>query len=278
MAAKNIVDVVGAMKDYVDDTFVTHEEEKEEGAYNLLINTAVSQTINSATFTVNADKTITVNRTSTGQAQALYNIGTVTGVTYCKFVGCPSGGSSTTYSITIYNQTLHTYGIGEDTGNGLIVNLNPNYIYQMQIVIRANETISNRIFKPMVTADLHATYDSYVAPVMSNLALTNALTEINNNLAEINNNLAETDKIYEAAPGTGTTVTISSKYGILFISRYFNGATLNAIFMRDFSGTARSIINTFTSSQLTVSFTSSSGWSISNNVGGNISVIAIGHM
>ena len=45
--------------------------------------------------------------------------------------------------------------------------------------------------------------------------------------------------------------------------------------MRDFSQTAGAIVNSFTSSELTVTYSASNGWSVTNNVGGNICIVAL---
>ena len=77
------------------------------------------------------------------------------------------------------------------------------------------------------------------------------------------------------APSNNTTTTIDKKYCVLIIVRFFNGANKYAIFARDFAPTVGALVNTFTSSELTVTYSSTTGWSVTNHVGGNVTVYAL---
>ena len=71
------------------------------------------------------------------------------------------------------------------------------------------------------------------------------------------------------------TATIDKKYHIIFVLRFFNGANKYAVFARDFGNVVGSFVNTFTSSELTVTYSASTGWSVENHVGGNIMVYGV---
>lgn len=116
---------------------------------NLLENTATSQTINGVTFTVNDDKSVTVNGTAT--ADSLLTLGTTTakkGNEY-RWSGCPSGGSDSTYylfagfTIDYYNQ-VKDYGYGSGTGV-----LSGDTTFESYIMVKSGTTI-NATFYPMI--------------------------------------------------------------------------------------------------------------------------------
>jgi hypothetical protein len=119
--------------------------------------TAQTKTINGVTFTNNGDGTYTVN-------------GTASDVTYFpladpftdldlsrkyKIVGCPQGGSGNTYLLYDDKNALL-----KDTGNGAVYT--PANQPKIYIRITSGYTANNLIFKPMLTTDLSADYDSFV--------------------------------------------------------------------------------------------------------------------
>lgn len=125
---------------------------------NLLNPTAQTRTINGVTFTNNGDNTITVNGTSTDTAY--FAIGSqFTDLDLSKkykIVGCPKGGSEDTYSL--YDDNNNATNV--DCGNGAVYT--PTNQPKLYIRIRKGTTVNNLLFKPMLTADLSATYDDFV--------------------------------------------------------------------------------------------------------------------
>lgn len=123
----------------------------DSGAKNLLKITASSQTINGVTFTVNDDKTVTVNGTNTGTASALFTISELdlpANVTY-SLSGCPSGGTLDTYylgSLDIVNWLPFLTDIGAGASGGLTTAKTVRF----RIGVRPGVTVSNLIFKPML--------------------------------------------------------------------------------------------------------------------------------
>ena len=126
---------------------------------NLFKNTAVSQTAYGVTFTVNADKSITVNGTAT------QNIFLIMGSFYFEagkqyiLTGCPSGGSGTKYFLAYNGMGGHQY----DTGSGTIFSVNESVTKAMLLVIVSGQTVSNLTFYPMLRyADItDDTYEPY---------------------------------------------------------------------------------------------------------------------
>ena len=132
-----------------------------EHGKNLLVHILGANTesiINGVTCTKNGDGTYTVNGTATDTCE--FRIGTIklsSGI--YKTVGCPSGGSSSKYRNYVTN--INT-GISSEGGNGNIFTLleDSNDI-RFYIRIERGVTVSNLLFKPMITMDITATYDDF---------------------------------------------------------------------------------------------------------------------
>lgn len=131
-----------------DNTITISDDNEHSTSYpinlpvkNYLQNNATSTTINEVVFTKNADGTILVNGTATGQI--VYNINEsviLNGNYYMS--GCAEGGSDTTYKMQLYGT-----GGTDDIGNGANIS-NVNGV--VRIVIRSGTHCDNLIFKPMI--------------------------------------------------------------------------------------------------------------------------------
>jgi hypothetical protein len=134
---------------------------------NLLNPTAQTQTKNGVTLTNNGDGTYTVNGTASGGiiSFTIAILDDFSILENTKLVGCPVGGTSSTYYMCIqcYNGStwLKTY---IDYGKGVLVsNIPPEVnIIRLFLIIGNGYTANNLLFKPMITTDLNATYDDYV--------------------------------------------------------------------------------------------------------------------
>jgi len=136
-----------------------HAEQFSTTGKNLLPNTATSQTVNGVTFTVNADGSITANGTASDDATRTFsNSGiSVEAGTY-MFSGCPSGGSTSTYRMTL-NVSGSWF---TDTGNGNSRALSSGTIGVASIVISSGYTCDNLTFYPMLEAGSAKTeYEPY---------------------------------------------------------------------------------------------------------------------
>ena len=131
------------------------EIENIKGVENLFKPTLATTVLNGITCAANRDGTYTLNGTAT--ADTTFTIGTdknlIIDKTY-KFLGCPNGGSSTTYRMS---WNFHNY----EYGNGLI-SKKTSEARNVQITIFKGITASNLIFKPMFTEDTLSTYNDYV--------------------------------------------------------------------------------------------------------------------
>lgn len=84
----------------------------------------------------------------------------------CRMLGCPINGSQDTYRIDVcyYNSSelnSELKAVVSDIGNGVIINDTYPYL-NYRLYINKGTTVTNLIFKPMVTTDLEATIDNFV--------------------------------------------------------------------------------------------------------------------
>ena len=135
------------------------------GAKNLLNNYATTKTVNGITFTVNSDKSVTVNGTASNRAE--FFICTRTDASNPNVMndgayigsGCPQGGSTSTYMM--FFDTNKSDGsldrMVADVGDGgeFTIRNNGSSIYpsnRIAVVIRIESgvTVTNLTFKPMI--------------------------------------------------------------------------------------------------------------------------------
>lgn len=136
---------------------------------NLLKNTATTQTVNGITFTVNSDGTVKANGTAT--ATAILTLVTSTSNPELRdallgnqitLSGCPSGGSSKTYDLRIYqyadaNSYLMDYGSGKTA-----TFTNAELPFNIAILIRSGVKVNNLVFRPQIELGSTATaYEPY---------------------------------------------------------------------------------------------------------------------
>ena len=116
-----------------------------------------TQTINGVTFTNNGDGTITANGTATDNVRYGYDFlpnwrdgGGLDTISKLLYIGCPAGGSNSTYGI--YNGwATDNY---QDIGSGAFTYPTPDkyngfYRFNYNIGIRKGYTANNLVFKPM---------------------------------------------------------------------------------------------------------------------------------
>lgn len=129
---------------------------------NLLKNTAKTSTIGGVTFTVNADKSVTVNGTNStsNYVNLIVFQGELETGTYIL-----SGAVSDVFRIRLGLGTTDVYGsyVGVDRGNGYTFIVTEKAIYTVTCQIASGKTASNVIFKPMLRyADIiDDTYEPY---------------------------------------------------------------------------------------------------------------------
>lgn len=132
---------------------------------NLLPNNATTQTINGVTFTINADKSVTINGTASATADFyLYGSATDTG----NYLYIPKG----TYSISTPGSGWLYIGrektLGAVVGNSALLNALSSqdcYFYGFFIRVNAGATISNLTLYPQIEKGSTASsYEAYIEP------------------------------------------------------------------------------------------------------------------
>lgn len=208
---------------------------------NLLNPTLKTSSQNGITCTNNGNGTYTLNGTATDLvAISLNTINFAKLKENVKLCGCPSGGSNTTYKLSLI---ISETGVQQnDYGNGVIIN-NPSILtsnaVSLRIVVYKGTTLKSAIFKPMLTTNLNATYDDFV-PYTGDTGRLNAdVALLKNNLDNtINKYVINTKEtiyiplntmllIYETAFDMGTYVVRSEPGNKMFIHALKENSKVN---------------------------------------------------
>lgn len=131
---------------------------------NLLSNTSESKTIDSVTFTVNSDGTITAN--GKASANIIVTIGTVLLSAQTDYIlsGCPDGGTASTYRVDLRN--MDNGVLFSQYGDATNVKVGTDTIVVYKIRIENGTTLTNAVFKPMIR--LASISDDTYEPYYSN--------------------------------------------------------------------------------------------------------------
>ena len=153
----------------VDEDRAALVEIVDGGAKNFLQNTATSQTISGVTFTVNADKSITLSGTAEANITSFFICRAIPALTGNMVLsGCPAGGSFTTYRLDILDGTASGTVRFVDIGEGMEVDwsLITTGTYTARIRIQSGTTVDGLIFKPMLCTkaawDISQEYQQYI--------------------------------------------------------------------------------------------------------------------
>ena len=123
-----------------------------------------TRTINGITFTVNSDGSITANGTATSNAYLEITSISTFYIPKGNYIlsGCPSGGSSTTYSLTAVNGSGASYTkLRQDIGNGITLSSSGEY-WVIRCQVMAGQTVENIVFKPQIELGTTVTdYEPY---------------------------------------------------------------------------------------------------------------------
>ena len=158
---------------------------------NLLNPTFKTATQNGITCTKNGDGTYTLNGTATNSVfffiQEITDLAKKTTNKDYKLVGCPSGGIDN-YDLRYEINSKASNGGGKDFGDGVIIKndkINSTDITSANVIIAvtSGKTVNNLVFKPMLTANLNATYDDFVPYTGDGETLTHDVAELKNDLS-----------------------------------------------------------------------------------------------
>jgi len=213
------------------------------GAKNLLPNNATSQTVNGVTFTVNADKSVTVNGTATGETgfNINRNLATILEVGKSYILSGCTGGSANTYYLQ-YLTWNGPYSRNNYDGDTNIVAQNSGDYVSLRILVRNGVTINNVTFYPVIrlASDPDDTYQPYA---MTNRELTEKVFEKRTLTSADDLNNVKTTGVY----GITTAPTNSPEnqtYGTLIVQAT-NTGDIRQMFWRVGGGSGLLYIRSF---------------------------------
>ena len=155
---------------------------------NLLNPTLATTTVNGITCTNNGDGTYTLN--GTASANATFRVSQLEIQKYLgktlRLVGCPKGGSGTTYRMFLTDNQNSNSSL-TDLGEGAtktVEQWGSSEYWICYISIDSGVTVSNVVFKPMLTTNLNATYDDFVPYTGDGETLTADVANIKNDLSD----------------------------------------------------------------------------------------------
>lgn len=166
--------VIAGAWDQIVASIFTRDEQAVLGAKNVFGYTKSSTGI----FTVNSDKTVTVNgETPTGGNQN-FDMLSDNKLPAGSYIlnGCPDGGGVGTYGFSLREDSASGTVIGNDTGSGLQFTLSTAKKVNIRLYVVGGQTISNKVFKPMIrlATDTDSTYAPYA---MTNKELTTSAAD-----------------------------------------------------------------------------------------------------
>ena len=212
---------------------------------NLLNPTLQTTTQNGVTCTNNGDGTYTLNGTVATSNYEQFDLisNKISAGTY-KLVGNPD------YSLDCELYFSDHGGTEIDRGNGSIVNFASDITTTiLYLYIPSGVTLTNVVFKPMLTTNLNATYDDFVPYTGDGETLTHDVASLKNDLAILDENKANkdtvandlaalksnfqdgVDSVYNAIVSAGTTPSSKSLsdvvtgIGDMSTNRYNDGKT-----------------------------------------------------
>lgn len=138
----------------------------DAGAKNKLDHTAYTRTVNGVTYTVNADRSITITSDGTNTQSLLYLVQNAPLPAGSYILSGCTGGSSTTYDLRVKvgDTVTHNY----DDGTPFTADGSP---IEASIVVRAAQTLNITIAPMICTADDYAASPDYVPYVPTMLEL-----------------------------------------------------------------------------------------------------------
>lgn len=132
---------------------------------NLFVITGESTVNDGITFTVNEDGTVKANGTSTRPSGASFiTLGVFYGEVGKTYImnGCPSGGSTETYTLGIRDLNGGN-PVQHETGDGLEFTVTSTSGYRVACYVHSGATVNNIVYKPMIR-DARIASDEFVQP------------------------------------------------------------------------------------------------------------------
>lgn len=135
-----------------------------------------TRTYNGIDIVNNHDGTFTINGTATAEISAVISDAFLPMSGTWRMLGCPSGGSSSTYMLSAY---VGYWGGGSpniDTGSGTNITYTGNV--KIRFYIKSGTTCNNLVFKPMLTTNTSATINDFAPKGPNIYALINGQYQV----------------------------------------------------------------------------------------------------
>ena len=154
-----------AINTELNTVFFPRSEQAVLGAVNEFNNTATTDTVGGIECTVNADKTVTASGTYSGGAYVQFSLGRVSVKAGEILKGCPSGGSTSTYQLILFN-SAQTARLATDLGEGAVISADDS---NALLAIYFHASVTDKVFKPQICLSMDTPYAPYA---MTNKELT----------------------------------------------------------------------------------------------------------
>ena len=153
------VDIKGSSYDINNLEVKGRSTQEVRSGYNFYKATKPSYNEAGLTITNNGDGTYIVNGTATSDLSTALNDDFMPVSGTFRIVGCPSGGSSSTYMLSAYVGYWGGASPNIDIGNGTNITYTGNF--KLRLYIKKGTVCNNLLFKPMVTYDLTKNYNDF---------------------------------------------------------------------------------------------------------------------
>ena len=186
---------------------------------NLLENTGTTTTKSGVTFTVNDDKSITLNGTATANTSINVRVNFYLPNGEYILSGCPKDGTINTYYLHMSGEGINCYDFGQ--GGTFVVN--DGMISYVRIFINSGATVDNLTFYPMirkadVTDDTYEPYGKRDVDIRLNSVETNKadldLSNVINSVflsKAVNSGLGQVEVKSHVGTGTGSATSSNIK-------------------------------------------------------------------
>lgn len=149
---------------------------RKEITVNLLKPTLQHTTINGVTCTNNGDGTYTLKGTASGNV--IFKLSEFNVTDSVRMIGCPKDGNVSTFKLSAY---ADQYPVN-DIGNGASLDIHMGKTVEIRFVVYSGTTIVNKVFKPMITTNLNATYDDFVPYTGDSSSLNGDVADLRENV------------------------------------------------------------------------------------------------
>ena len=230
-------------------TAFPRSEQAVMGAINEFNNTATTDTVGGIVCTVDADKTVTASGTYSGGTYVQFTLGRVNAKAGHILKGCPSGGSTSTYQLVLFN-SAQTARLATDLGEGAVISADDS---NALLAIYFHASVTDKVFKPQICLSMD---DPYAPFAMTNRDLTEKSLINKGQYTSVDLNNFTNEGIYilngsiNHAPGNYGMVEVIKLAGGNILQLYFGNGS-NDMYLRRYYQNSWTNWWKFTSTEVT---------------------------